>query len=150
MIPDSLPCQNKSLAKALYEDSPQESLLVPILQSKKSHKPIKYTQTVPITLPLVPLIKTGSKFPKNPFSLAHKNSPTQKLSLASKFQNSPLISQTSSLTLPQFKNFQTGAPCQAYPNHPNLTNVYVHKSKDALIQTSSNIPPIPKRPPEIK
>ncbi|MBW0556181.1 hypothetical protein O181_095896 [Austropuccinia psidii MF-1] len=93
------------LVKALYENHPKESLFVPFLESKTSHQPIKFPQTAPINLKLVPLI----------------------LSLASEFENLPQISQTFSLTLPQFKHLPTGAQCREYQNHPNLPNVYVPK-----------------------
>ncbi|MBW0461260.1 hypothetical protein O181_000975 [Austropuccinia psidii MF-1] len=150
IIPDSPPCQILSLAKALYEDPPQESSLVLNLESTTSHQPIQSPQTTPIDLPLVPLIKSGSLLPKNPSSLTHQNSPTPTLSFAFEFENPPEISQTSSLTLPQFKHLPIGAPQQEYPNHPSLPNVYVPKSKGTPYQASSNIPLVPQSPPESK
>ncbi|MBW0484152.1 hypothetical protein O181_023867 [Austropuccinia psidii MF-1] len=110
LIPDSPPCQIPSLSKALYKGPPSESSFVPNLGSKTSHQQLQSPQIVPITLPLVPLINTGSIFPKSPSSLNHQNSPTPTLSLASEFENSPQIFQKSSLTLPQFKNLPTSAP----------------------------------------
>ncbi|MBW0510493.1 hypothetical protein O181_050208 [Austropuccinia psidii MF-1] len=147
---DSPPSQIPSLAKALYEDHPQKSSLVPNLELKTSNQPIKSPQTAPITLPLLPLIKTGSLFSKEPFQLRSSEFPTPTLSLASKFEKPPQISQTSSLTFPQFKHLPNGAPQKEYANHPNLPNVYVTQYKGAPYKASSNIPPVPQSRPESK
>ncbi|MBW0460294.1 hypothetical protein O181_000009 [Austropuccinia psidii MF-1] len=85
------------LVKTLCKDPPQELSLVLSLESKTSHQPIQSLQTAPITLPLVPLNKAESIFPKNPSGLTHQNSPTPTLSLSFEFENLPHISQTSSL-----------------------------------------------------
>ncbi|MBW0467265.1 hypothetical protein O181_006980 [Austropuccinia psidii MF-1] len=130
IIPDSPPCQIPSLAKTLYEDPLQESSFLHNLELKTSHQPIQSPRTAPITLPL--------------------NLLTPTLSLNSELENTPQIPQTSSLTLLQLKNLPTCAPQQKYPNHPNLPNVYVPKSKGAPSQASSNIPPVPQSPPESK
>ncbi|MBW0472604.1 hypothetical protein O181_012319 [Austropuccinia psidii MF-1] len=110
IIPYSPPCEIPSLASILHEDPPRASSLVLNLDSKTSHQPIQPPQTAPITSALSPFNKTGSIFPNKHSSLAQQHSPTPTRSLASYFHNTRHISQTYSLTLPQFKHLPTGSP----------------------------------------